>query len=945
MASKREVTVVINGEEYVSKAAKEAEVGMTGFAGFMERLKDKLIPVVDVTKLVEFAVRALSAAFNAAKQFVLDSIGSYDAYTTALAKLRAQSQLTGVPMDQMNALVEKARKEFGLGTIAAIDVTAAVAKFATAAGDSSKASGLMASALELGAASGMNATQVAEGLSSALAGNDEWLNRLGLSNPSVIWEKYRVANGLAKDQMDDTTKALAVMTAIMDAGNTVTGVYADRMASGAGQQEKLNNRLDEAKVAFGTALQPLRIFIVQGLTALINVVGPVVTALGYLASGVLNMVVAPFKLAYSGVGSVMEVVGKLTGNRELEKWGRNASQEFARFTDDLGRWLGVARPATETTQAMGRAHELAAVKIVANAEATEKQTAATKRAKSEHEALTVVLGMTQGAVERLAQAAKDQLPPKPAQDFGAAMDAIRANADALIAKFPPITAGTQDAADNTRKAATNTKDMAREVELFARGALDAATSFGVIDENASRSLQSAINIASAIGNLAKSGFSFAGVTGVIGGVAALVNSMMAGDAERRRLLSQNNQRLEELRDEIGNLNLNVTGEDLTKAEGFLSRWNNPGGVKVTDLGAFYADLRRSGLSVQDLFRIADELGINIKTKDGGLNTFALPQLLERIRTIEPGQFGQSFAEQLRATTAGFGVRGTDELGQIGALGNLGGQFSSALRGVIDINDIAGTRARLAALFERLNNGGVSAAELGGLTGSQFLDFITDIIGRIDRLQPGGSGAPSSDTPAPAPTPTTPVESEADRIKRERREARQKMLDEIEINRLNAEDRLDYLRRQPVTQEIKNQIAMVEQLIRDLDDQERALRRRFKREDLTGEYGPMPTPTTGSTPPPATGSIVVGGSQVPTATVQDVIKAMDTSLSNILTVHTTLHERIAAATESSAVSLQSIDGKMDELIAVTAGSIDATDAKLEAMRRMAALERGERPSFG
>jgi hypothetical protein len=77
----------------------------------------------------------------------------------------------------------------------------------------------------------------------------------------------------------------------------------------------------------------------------------------------------------------------------------------------------------------------------------------------------------------------------------------------------------------------------------------------------------------------------------------------------------------------------------------------------------------------------------------------------------------------------------------------------------------------------------------------------------------------------------------------------------------------------------------------------------------------------------------------------VIGAMNTNLGTILTGHTAIHERIAVATEGSLMRLTSIDNKMNKLIAVTAGQIDATDAKLEAMRRMAALERGERPVLG
>jgi len=78
-----------------------------------------------------------------------------------------------------------------------------------------------------------------------------------------------------------------------------------------------------------------------------------------------------------------------------------------------------------------------------------------------------------------------------------------------------------------------------------------------------------------------------------------------------------------------------------------------------------------------------------------------------------------------------------------------------LAGVVDVNDLAGTRERLKGLFERMQTGGLSAADLGGLTGTQFLDLITDIIGRIDNLSTstggGSTGTGSSGTGGAAGT--------------------------------------------------------------------------------------------------------------------------------------------------------------------------------------------------
>lgn len=853
MAAKQ-ITVVINGEETVGQATKQAEASLSGFAGFMQQLKGKLVPVIDVTKLVEFAVRAMSAAFQAAKQFVMDSIGAYDAYQTAQVKLAAQSKLTGMSMREMNELVDTARTKFGLGTVAAVDIAAAVAKFSTAAGISGRSAEAMAAALELGAAAGMNAQQVAEGLSSAFAGNDEWLNRLGLANPSQLWKDYAEANGLAVSKLTDSQQKLAVLTAIMDAGNKVAGVYSERMASGAGAQERLNNRFDEAKIAFGAAIQPLRVFVVQGLTALLNVLGPVLTAIAYLSSGILNLAIGPLKLAYSGLGSVVEVVGKLTGNKDLERWGKNASQEFMRFTDEMAKWLGVTKPATEAAREKGKAHELAAVKITAsteaikkNAETTEQAAARMNRALDDKlgRPMQAVIGMTTGAIESLSRAATDQLAPEAAAKFNAHMRSLADNAK-LVAERVTTTA------TETEKGSRNGRSMADEIGMVARGALDAAQSFGVIDDTAARSLNSAINIASALGRIASSGFSFAGVTGVIGGVAALVNTMMAGDRDRREMLRQNSRAILGLTEEVSGLNLNVSGSDIEGAtRGLQSLMRNgfmPAGRM--DNATLWDALQAQGLTIGQLDRIATELGIRIRDKDGNISGLGLNDLLTAMSRVSPGRVGQSFTDQLEFFRQGQRLDGAEGTlggvsGLLDFLRNVGGV--SALSG-LDASDPAALRSSLRNLITQLNNGtGVGNDQLGRLTGSQFMQLLMSIIDTLDNMEQGS--APESDAPS---------------------------ADESELT-----------------------------------------------------DGPLVP-------------ITSGGFAISLKDVNDTIADMRDQTVPILTAHTTLHERIAAATEGSYMRLSSIDTKMDTLIAVTANQAAGVDARLESLRRLAALERGELP---
>jgi hypothetical protein len=72
--------------------------------------------------------------------------------------------------------------------------------------------------------------------------------------------------------------------------------------------------------------------------------------------------------------------------------------------------------------------------------------------------------------------------------------------------------------------------------------------------------------------------------------------------------------------------------------------------------------------------------------------------------------------------------------------------------------------------------------------------------------------------------------------------------------------------------------------------------------------------------------------------------MNANLGSILTTHTTLHERVATATETSAVWLQSIDGKMDLLIGTTANQVAAIDARFSATQALARLSIGQGPEF-
>jgi hypothetical protein len=328
--------------------------------------------------------------------------------------------------------------------------------------------------------------------------------------------------------------------------------------------------------------------------------------------------------------------------------------------------------------------------------------------------------------------------------------------------------------------------------------------------------------------------------------------MMQGDNERRRLLRENNVQLERLREEGISLSTKVSGGTIAKVSSALSS---------ADLsGKYFADKERSildqlkvfGVSIRDLTAVAEEFGIQNVAENGRIvDIGAVRQLIAALSISGPARIGQSFSDQLRffretqSMTGATGATAGSALIQFlrGSAGRVSA-FNS-----IDLSNPANVANQLFALRTSLNNGGVSQALLGNLTGEQF----SQILGELFEMF-------SAQTNAPTNAPVAPSGS---------------------------------------------------------------------------------TSTGGGGMPSSSG----GAPTIPQESVQVVIKMMDANLSNILTTHTDLHNRIAKATEGSHERLVSIDGKMSQLIVATADGAATINVRLEALRLVAAANAGRGPSFG
>jgi hypothetical protein len=731
----RPVKVTIDGEEFVSKAADSADKSMAGFAG-------KVPGYAKVVAGLAVAYGVVSAAVNAVKDFVVDSFAAFDAYSASQNKMAAQSKLTGVSMQELEKGAKRARDEFGLGAVVANDAATTVAKYASRAGDASKQNELLAAALNLGAASGLDAAASMDALEQGLRGQDEGFDKLLGKNPSAIWKEYADANGLAVGKMTDAQKRMAELTAVVEAGNRVGDTYNERLKTGAGQQELMNNRMENAKVAFGEALQPVRMLVIGGLSKLIEIGTPVVVLLAKMANTAGTLLGVAFQDLRESVANVAIVFGKLTGNKDMQTWGEE--QAAAANAAKLSIYAMATATKAATTTVTEHSTAVKASTAVAETE-SKKQDAAWQKYLKEYEA----------GIKRINDAyeAYLKLLPKLQPALEASMQtvhiegqnrALKASKDAADAAMKALRDGAEPLPALIGSSTGALSDMGTKLGDAADAVLVVGENFGGLDDDAKKVLTSVKNIGTSMGDLAKNGLSFAGVTGLIGGVASIVSGMMAADAERRRLLRENNTQLQRLREEGISLSTKVSGDKMSRIFQALSGADLSSQYFVSKERSVLEQLAKFGVTVRDLEAVANEYGIQNVAKDGQIQNFvALRQLIEVLKLGGGVRVGQSFSDQLQFFRDSQRANGNDGVGGIQGLidflRNVGGV--SALNGIDVMSDPAGAANALRAIFTSLNNAeGIDPARIGRLTGTQFSSILLEII---DSLRSAGGGSTGS----------------------------------------------------------------------------------------------------------------------------------------------------------------------------------------------------------
>jgi hypothetical protein len=300
--------------------------------------------------------------------------------------------------------------------------------------------------------------------------------------------------------------------------------------------------------------------------------------------------------------------------------------------------------------------------------------------------------------------------------------------------------------------------QARNIEAAARGALQLARAFGLVDEKTAAALENVAQLAANIPSLLAA-ISAGGAAGIVaavlpvaGALAGLLQGLTGESPEekaRKEALRANTEAILQLAQGLGDFGLNVTGTQMggvrTAIGSIQQRWPQSGDWMYGTQAKLQDALRQAGVGLDDLRKVAEALGI---TFAGVLPTLQeLDQLLQAIDFTELTQFTNTFAGKMQAFQAEVALFDLDgPLDQLRLFRDRVAEESDALKlafGDFDLGTpegLAAFEANIQALFRQLQAGTLTAAQLGGLTPDEFLQTLLQLEGWVDSITASGAVA-------------------------------------------------------------------------------------------------------------------------------------------------------------------------------------------------------------
>lgn len=673
---------------------------------------------------------------------LMKSIEVSDRYEASLRKLAGTAKITGVPLEELEGIADKARRQFQLSIPQANDFAVEMAKLATKAGDVGKAGPALEAFLEIGAARGLTAAETLKAVQQSILGIDEGTDKLFNANPSVLFKNFADAMGLSVGKMTDTQKAQALLTAALQDGSKVTGSYADFLKSAAGQQELMKIRTEESLAVLGKSMESVRQTVLPILATLATKFGEFITGLQILGVDAailwesigprLKRVLGNILIDFSGFVGSNRVLLTLLGDTatEMADTMGDAGVKMVRGAEQRLRDLtGVQTEMYQQIHGITVAGEKRVTATVVNEGRTRTGEMSESRKKAEAEA------------RLLAKAFGDTITPKVKETENQVKDL----GSTLRTEFPQAVGAGVDAVEGLTDALS---DAERDAAAYARGLTGIAQGVGLIDDKAAAAIQNVVGLAEGLAAVAKGGLGDpSAVIGMLGGLSGLLKGLFGGDSPAQRAaklaIQRNTEAIQDNNRRVGDLlTLNTPGAAIgaTKRvlESLATQFGDPKSpVKAASFDQLMKAVLKEGLSLTQFREALKDLGLDAFFRSelrpgGGVFHSDIGRALEFLGGLEPTTFGSGFGDQQSRIRRGIGLGAIDpasEFGQLAqALAASGATGITDILGQFDVTTASGRTGALGGLRGLFNNiGSLDASAFGQLTGSEFLDAIEALV--------------------------------------------------------------------------------------------------------------------------------------------------------------------------------------------------------------------------
>jgi hypothetical protein len=184
---------------------------------------------------------------NAAKNASLEA-------ANAQRILRSDAQTAGIEFAAAQAEARKFGEDLAISNTQAEVSFARFLRVVKAAGLTENLADYRKRFADLAAAYGLTATEVETLTSQLLSGQDEALNRLGIADPSQLYNRYAASVGKTVEQLTEEEKVRARLLAVIEKGEQFEGVAAQRLTEQTGQWALLSKAISDATTNLGDFL-------------------------------------------------------------------------------------------------------------------------------------------------------------------------------------------------------------------------------------------------------------------------------------------------------------------------------------------------------------------------------------------------------------------------------------------------------------------------------------------------------------------------------------------------------------------------------------------------------------------------------------------------------------------------------------------------------------------